>query len=82
MNRTENASRPGFTPRRGQYPVFIHVDTMASGRSPAETDTLRVTPPTVHRMVLALEHAGTMSRQPGVARRIAVPELNSQPKSP
>ena len=30
----------------------------------------RVTPPTVHQMVLALERAGLISRQPGVTRSI------------
>jgi len=32
----------------------------------------RVTPPTVHQMVLALERAGLIRRQPGVARSIEV----------
>lgn len=43
----------------------------------------RVTPPTVHQMVLALERAGLICRQPGVPRSIvvlldrsALPELN------
>ena len=43
----------------------------------------RVTPPSVHQMVLSLEKAGLISRQPGVPRSIAVllersalPELN------
>jgi hypothetical protein len=43
----------------------------------------RVTPPSVHQMVLSLEKAGLISRQPGVPRTIAIllehsalPELN------
>lgn len=32
----------------------------------------RATPPTVHQMVLNLEQAGLISRQPGVARSVAV----------
>ena len=32
----------------------------------------RVTPPSVHQMVLALEQAGLISRQPGVPRSIVV----------
>jgi hypothetical protein len=43
----------------------------------------RLTPPSVHQMVLTLEKAGLISRQPGAARSIAVlldrsalPELN------
>jgi DNA-binding MarR family transcriptional regulator len=31
-----------------------------------------VTPPTVHQMVLTLERAGLIRRQPGVARSIEV----------
>jgi hypothetical protein len=32
----------------------------------------RVTPPSVHQMVLGLEKAGLISRQPGVPRSIAL----------
>jgi hypothetical protein len=32
----------------------------------------RVTPPTVHQMVLSLEKAGLISRKPGIPRSIAV----------
>jgi hypothetical protein len=32
----------------------------------------QVTPPTVHRMVVALEQAGLISRQPGTPRSIVV----------
>ena len=49
----------------------------------------RVTPPTVHQMVLSLEKAGLISRQPGVPRSIAVllersalPELNPRDAQP
>lgn len=86
MNRTADDSRPVFTPRQGQYLAFIHAYTLVNGRPPAETDMMRffqVTPPTVHQMVLALEQAGLISRQPRVSRSIvvllnrsALPELN------
>jgi hypothetical protein len=42
-------------------------------RSPAETDMqrhFRVSPPSVHQMVLTLDRAGLIRRQPGVARSI------------
>jgi hypothetical protein len=49
----------------------------------------RVTPPSVHQMVLSLEKAGLISRQPGVPRTIAVllersalPELNPRQAQP
>ena len=86
MNRAAGDSRTRFTPRQGQYLAFIHAYTLVNGRPPAEVDMqrfFRVTPPAVHQMVLALEQAGLISRQPGVARTIAVlvdrtalPELN------
>jgi DNA-binding MarR family transcriptional regulator len=43
------------------------------GRAPAEAELqrhFRVTPPSVHQMVLTLERAGLIRRQPGVARSI------------
>jgi len=43
--------------------------------TPAQADMqrfFRVTPPTVHQMLLTLEKAGLISRQPGAARSIAV----------
>jgi DNA-binding MarR family transcriptional regulator len=74
MNRA-GESRPEFTPRQGQYLAFIHAYTLVNGRPPAQIDMqrfFRVTPPTVHQMLLTLENAGVISRQPGVARSIAV----------
>ena len=75
MNRAAGDSRPEFTPRQGQYLAFIHAYTLVNGRPPAEADMqrfFRVTPPTVHQMVLTLEQAGLISRKPGAARSIAV----------
>ena len=68
-------SRRDFTPKQGQYLAFIHAYTLVNGRPPAEADLMRffrVTPPTVHQMVLGLEKAGLISRKPGVPRSIAV----------
>jgi DNA-binding MarR family transcriptional regulator len=72
---------PSFTPKQGQYLAFIHAYTRVLGRPPAEADLQRhfgVSPPSVHQMVLTLERAGLIRRQPGVARSIEVlvaPEL-------
>ncbi len=69
------ASRIGFTPKQGQYLAFIHAYTYVLGRPPAEADLqrhFRVSPPSVHQMVLTLERAGLIHRQPGVARSIKV----------
>jgi DNA-binding MarR family transcriptional regulator len=74
MNRAAD-SRPVFTPKQGQYLAFIHAYTLVNRRPPAEADMMRffrVTPPSVHQMVLSLENAGLISRQPGRARSIAV----------
>jgi DNA-binding FadR family transcriptional regulator len=48
---------------------------LVNGRPPAEADMMRffrLTPPSVHQMILKLEQAGLISRQPGVARSIVV----------
>src|SRR5689334_1048846 len=69
------ASAPSFTEKQGQYLAFIHAYTLVLGRPPAEADLQRhfhVSPPSVHHMVLTLERAGLIRRQPGVARSIQV----------
>jgi DNA-binding MarR family transcriptional regulator len=74
MNRAAD-SQPNFTYKQGQYLAFIHAYTLVNGRAPAEADLMwffRVTPPSVHQMVLSLEKAGLISRQPGVPRSIVV----------
>jgi DNA-binding MarR family transcriptional regulator len=53
--------------------AFIHAYTLVLGRPPAEADLqrfFRVTPPSVHQMVLTLERSGLIRRQPGIARSI------------
>lgn len=55
--------------------AFIYAYTRVLGRPPAEADLQRhfgVSAPSVHQMVLTLEGAGLIRRQPGVARRIEV----------
>lgn len=62
-----------FTELQGQYLAFIHAYTKVSGRPPAQADLQRffsVTPPSVHRMVLALERKGLLRRTPGQARSL------------
>ncbi len=74
MNRA-GESPLEFTPRQGQYLAFIHAYTLVNGRPPAQADIqrfFRVTPPTVHQMLLTLEKARLISRKPGVARCITV----------
>ena len=60
QSRRLGVLRPGFTPKQGQYLAFIHAYTLVLGRPPAETDLkrfLRVTPPSVHQMVLCERRA-------------------------
>jgi hypothetical protein len=64
-----------FTAKQGQYLAYIHLYTRLHRRPPAETDMqqyFRVTPPSVHQMVLTLERAGFIRRQPRAARSIEV----------
>jgi DNA-binding MarR family transcriptional regulator len=63
-----------FTPKQGQYLAYIHLYTRLHRRPPAEADIQQYfcTPPSVHQMVLTLERAGFIRRQPGVARSIEV----------
>ena len=64
-----------FTDKQGQYLAFIDAYTRVHGRPPAEADMqrhFRVSPPSVHQMVLTLERAGLIRRQPGLARSIEV----------
>jgi len=68
-------SDPRFTPKQGQYLAFIYAYTQVLGRPPAEADLqrhFRVSPPSVHQMVLTLERAGLIRRTVGGARSIEV----------
>lgn len=67
------ASPPKYTPKQGQYLAFIFYYTKIHGRAPSEAELqayFKVSPPTVHRMVLALEERGFIERFPGQARSI------------
>jgi hypothetical protein len=51
--------------KAGQYLAFIYYYTKVNGRPPAEADMqrhFRVTPPSVHQMVLTLEFNGFIGR--------------------
>jgi len=53
--------------------AFIETYTTLHGVAPAEADMqrfFRVTPPAVHRMILALEERGLIERVPGRSRSI------------
>ena len=72
---SRRSSRQPFTEKQGEYLAFIYVYSRMFQRSPAETDMqryLRVSPPSVHQMVVTLERAGLIRRQPGVPRSIEI----------
>lgn len=64
-----------YTPLQGQYLAFIYAYTTLHRRPPAEADMqafFRVSPPSVHQMVMQLERLGLLGRTPGAARSIAL----------
>jgi len=66
---------PRYTAKQGRYLAFIHQYASLHGVAPSEAEMqqfFRVSPPTVHRMVLTLERKGLIERTPGEARSIKV----------
>ena len=79
MNPMSDPCRPrdpvSFTDKQGQYLAFIYAYSRVLGHPPAQADMqrhFRVSPPSVHQMVLTLERRGLIRRQPGVARSIEI----------
>ena len=77
MNQKSGAARSlsgqSFTEKQGQYLAYIYAYTRLHRRPPAEADMqqyFRVSPPSVHQMVLTLERAGFITRKPRIARSI------------
>ena len=70
-----------FTRLQGQYLAYIATYTKLHGRPPAEADIqgyFKVTPPSVHNMIVTLDRRRLIERAPGQARSIKVlvpPEL-------
>lgn len=62
-----------FTAKQGQYLAFIYYYTKIHGRAPAEAELeeyIKVSPPSVHQMVLTLQARGLIAREPGQPRSI------------
>jgi Mn-dependent DtxR family transcriptional regulator len=62
-----------FTHKQGQYLAFIYAYSKVHRRAPAEADIqqyFRVSPPSVHDMILRLEERGFIRRVPGQSRSI------------
>ncbi|MER9558031.1 MarR family transcriptional regulator [Mesorhizobium sp. M0323] len=72
-------AQPRFTEKQGQYLAFIWTYALLNGRAERDMQSFfGVTAPSVHQMVLTLELAGLIRRQPGLARSI---ELLVKPDS-
>jgi repressor LexA len=79
LQRLSSKGRPlsgqPFTEKQGQYLAFIHLYTKLHREPPAQSDLqrfFRVTPPTVHQMLVRLEELGLISRVPRRPRSIQV----------
>jgi len=62
-----------YTKQQGQCLAFIYYYTKIHGIPPAEADMqkyFRVSPPSVHQMVLTLEKKGLIEKAPHQARSI------------
>jgi len=69
----EASRKDKYTKRQGQYLAFIYYYTKIHGYPPAEADIERyfkVSPPSVHQMVLTLEKKGLIEKEPYQARSI------------
>jgi DNA-binding MarR family transcriptional regulator len=72
---TPGKQKVRFTHRQGQFLAFIYLYRKLHRRGPAELDMVqffRVTPPSVHGMVVKLEQLGMVAREPGISRSIRV----------
>lgn len=71
----QNFSNSTYTKRQGEFLAYIHQYSVVNGRAPAEADMqqfFRITPPSIHAMVLTLERRGFIRRIPGMARSITL----------
>lgn len=65
--------KKAYTGKQGQYLAFIYYYSKIHGRPPAEAEMqqyFRVSPPSVHQMILTLETRGLIERTPRQARSI------------
>ena len=73
--------RKTYTDKQGQYLAFIYYYSKIHGGAPSEAEMqryFRVSPPSVHRMILTLEARGLLERTPGQARSIHLLILRDQ----
>ena len=66
-------TKKAYTAKQGQYLAFIFYYTKIHGFAPAESDMqnyFKVSPPSVHQMVVTLEANGFIERIPRQGRSI------------
>jgi DNA-binding MarR family transcriptional regulator len=76
-----SGSNSGYTEKQGQYLAFIYYYTKINRQPPAEADIqqfFRVSPPSVHRMIVELEMKKLIERIPRQARSIRIRLLPHQ----
>jgi hypothetical protein len=67
--------RGKYARQQGQYLAFIYYYTKINGYAPSEAEMqryFRVSPPSVHQMVVILEERGFIKKIPGQARSISL----------
>ena len=66
------ATTKAYTHKQGQYLAFIYYYSKIHGCAPSEAELrqyFRVSPPSVHQMILTLEARGLIERTPGQVRQ-------------
>jgi len=64
-----------FTAKQGQYLAYLHLYRKLHRFSPSESEIVeyfRVSPPSVHQMIVKLEEKELITREPGVPRSVRV----------
>jgi hypothetical protein len=71
----KNEVKAKYTHQQGQYLAYIYYYTKIHGYAPSEADMqryFRVSPPSVHQMIVTLEKRGFIKKVPGQARSISL----------
>lgn len=75
MSIEHEKNKPPYTEKEGQYLAFIYYYTKVNGISPAQADFqryFRVSPPSVHQMILRLEMKNLIRRIPNTPRSLTI----------
>lgn len=75
IQKKEQVGEKIYTEKQGQYLAFIYYYTKVNGQPPAEKDMERyfkVSPPSVHRMIVELEKKKLIEREEKKSRSLKV----------